>query len=232
MSILQQVTRPVLESESKTWQRQNFRSDDDQYIPVSIWLESSEGENELIGAIASLLQAYGFTIPGKINRAPGSSFFFFMARSEHGPEESLKNRKALEKDLQNQASPKNERRRRAASRLKTTLQKPPKKKTKKIVVIGSMLITAFLTGIGEGVGIYIMEHLKNPPPITQPVKPSLPHKHTNPHKKMGVKPQPPNAQIITVINLNTEDANSCHQTIKQQIDKSPEKTEIEPPPID
>lgn len=165
MSSLQQITTRVIESDSKHWQRQIFRSDDDLTIPVSIWLESNEGETDLISDIISLLQAYGFAVLEPITKAPGSSFISFRGKSINSSEETIKNKERLKSDLLGKTLPHATAKRKTVSKVKKGLAKRIRKKLGAVALIGTLFMGAgtiaghIIKGAGEEFGSYVVKNL-------------------------------------------------------------------------
>ena|SRR2546427_4760962 len=94
-TFLRQVT-PVALGEKEGF-RTAFASDDDLRLPVSIYLDSGEGSEEIIKSVAEVLRAYGFSNISRVYQAPGTFYIHFEAefktndrKAAHQSSEELK----------------------------------------------------------------------------------------------------------------------------------------------
>jgi hypothetical protein len=84
----------------------DFGSDDDLSMKVSIYLDSQEGSDEIVGNVAGVLQAYGFTRFKPVTQAPGSWFISIEVGFKNTEkEQARKSKQAMEEDLGKESLP-------------------------------------------------------------------------------------------------------------------------------
>lgn len=82
------------------WQRQTFKSDDDQSLLVSLYLDSNEGRAEVLRDVSDVLYAFGFTNFVRAEQAPGSWYVSIKVEfGKGGSEEAQHNKKQLKEAL-------------------------------------------------------------------------------------------------------------------------------------
>jgi hypothetical protein len=136
------------QSRQKELQRTRFASDDDLFLPVSIYLSSSEERQEIVDSVVGVLRAYGFSrIPG-VYQAPGSFFIYIRAGFESNNREAARQRQQeLKADLLKKKAPKTPRRQQAVSKLNQSLSERAKKKLGAIVIAGAVFLGTAVTDV-------------------------------------------------------------------------------------
>jgi hypothetical protein len=117
------------QSRQKEWQRTRFASDDDLFLPVSIYLSSGEEPRAIVDSVVEVLRAYGFSRIPRAYQAPGSFFIYIRAGFESNNREAARQRQQeLKADLLRKKAPKTPRRQHAVSKLNQSLSARAKKK--------------------------------------------------------------------------------------------------------
>jgi len=206
MSTLQQTVLPTRLGE-KEWLRTTFTPDEDLFIPVSIYLDSSEGSEQIIKDVADVLRAYGFTNIPSVNQAPGSFYIHFEAGFESKNREAARqSRKELKADLLSKKPPENPKRRRAVKKLNASLLKRTKKRLGAAVLAGVVFLGSALGGVVKDV-------VKDEIELQGPKVARL-------MDRIVAKELPPAV------------AAQFHKGVKDYIERSPHKVELPPPAKD
>jgi hypothetical protein len=210
MSLLQRTLSP-LESKQRTQLRTSFWSGDNFFIPVSIFLGSSLGASEILGDMIGVLRAYGFADISRISQAPGSFYIQFRAGFEsHDRDKALRRERELKADLVSKKLPKSPARRQAQAKLKESIRARAKRGFWTLLVAGSVMVG---TIIGDAAKDLVRDEMKSwvreeVPRVLQSLD------------RLVTKELPPGK------------AAQFHNYVNDHIRKSPEKTEIAPPPED
>jgi hypothetical protein len=189
--------------------RTTFASDDDFFLPVSIYLDSSEGVAEITTNVVEVLRAYGFTnIPG-IYQAPGSFYVHIEARFGSKDRQAARQCKTeLKTNLLSEKPPKDVKRRRAVKKLKGSLLSRAEKKLGTavlvgIVFLGGVLGDAFKDVLKDEVKTFAREH---GPKVAQELD-----------------------QWVAK-ELPSDVAAKIHALVREYIERAPNKLELPPPP--
>lgn len=198
-----QTVRPLAQDE-ENWLRTTFASDDDFVLPVSIYLDSSEGAAEIIEDVAEVLRAYGFSNIPRVYQAPGSFYIHIEAGFRSKDREAARQcKKELKADLLNKKPPKHVTRQRAVKKMRASLLRRARKKLGTLVLVG----VVFLGGVFRDVVKDEVEALarENVPKAAQGAD------------KWVAKELPANV------------AGKFHSLVREYIERSPDKTEAPPP---
>jgi hypothetical protein len=208
MATLQQTVRPAALRNEK-WLRTTFASDDDLFLPVSIYLDSREGSEEIIENVTEVLRAYGFSNIPRVNQAPGSFYIHIKAGFESKDREAARqSKKELKADLLSKKPPKNLKRQRSVKKLNASLLRRAQKRLGTAVLAGVVFLGSTLGGVIKDVvkdEIKILARERGPK-VAQKVD------------TVVAKELPPGV------------AAKFHRVVREYIERSPDKLELPPPP--
>ena len=203
-----QAVRPVAQGK-ENWLRTTFASDDDFILPVSIYLDSSEGAGEITENVAEVLRAYGFSNIPLVYQAPGSFYIHIEAGFKSKDREAARqSKKELKADLLSKIPPKNVKKQRAVKRLKASILRRTMKKVGTVILAGVVFMGGVLGGVAKDAVKNEIEALarEEGPKVTQKVD------------EWVAKELPPDV------------AARFHGLVREYIEKSPDKSELPPPP--
>jgi hypothetical protein len=206
MSTLLQ-TLPVAFSQKEAL-RTTFASDDDLFLPISIYLDSREGSKEIIEDIIEVVRAYDFNNISPVYQAPGSFYIHFKAGFKSDNHEAARqSKRELNADLLDKKPPAERKRRRTVKKLKGSFLRRARKKMGSAMLIGVVFVGSAIGGMAKDVAkdeikAFIEEQL---PRVAQKLD------------KVGAKELPPPL------------AAKFHEAIEYYITKSPDKSELHPP---
>jgi len=206
MNSLQDPFAPVAGADVNQDFTTKLASQDELFLPVSIYLESDEGRGEIVQNVVGVMRSYGFNLV-QWEEAPGTRYIHLRGKHADGDvEESRKSKRELKEDLLKKELPSHPRRRKAVEKLKKSLWSRSKKKIVTIIVAGAVYLGT-LSGdiVKDAIKDKAEEWLKNNgPQIAQ------------------------KADDLVVEELPPAIANQFHRAVKGYIDSSPKKTS---PPI-
>lgn len=203
-----QAVRPLAQGK-ENWLRTTFASDDDFVLPVSIYLDSSEGAAEIIANVAEVLRAYGFSNIPLVYQAPGTFYIHIEAGFRNKDREAARqSKRELKADLLSKTPPKNVKKQRAVKKLKTSILRRTMKKVKTVVLVGVIFMGGVLTDVGKDAVKNEIETLarEQGPKVTQKVD------------EWVAKELPPDV------------AARFHGLVREYIERSHDKSEVPPPP--
>lgn len=198
--------------ETKEWQHQIFKPDDDLVLPISIYLASSKGREEIIEGVVQAVSAYGFTKIVRTEQASGS-FFFRMEVGYESKDRHLArsqkirlNKALIEDDDSTDSTPEEHR---AVKKVKQSLRARLKKGLSAITIGSVLLFAGKIAGnAAEGA---VEDVLKDA------IKPAI----TKSIQKMDT---------FVAKELPPAQAQRFHKAVKNLIDNSKDKTTVNPPP--
>jgi hypothetical protein len=203
-----QVVTPAAQG-TEHWLRTTFASDDDFVLPVSIYLDSSEGAAEIIKNVAEVLRAYGFSNIPLVHQAPGSFYIHFEAGfGSKDREAARQSKKELKADLLSKTPPKNVKKQRAVKKLKGSILRRTMKKLKGVVLVGVVFMGGVLGGVAKDAVKDEIEALarEQGPQVTQKV------------------------DEWVAKELPADVAARFHGLVREYIERSSHKSELPPPP--
>jgi len=184
-------------------------SDDDLSLRVSMYLGSEEGSEEFVEDVAGLVRAYGFTNFVSMFRAPGS-FYFSMNVEYHSKDqqEARKNKDELEKDLIKDELPEEPEKAAAVKKVKQSFWSLSKKKVVGFVLFGTTFLGSAVMDLGKDKTKDLIEKelREQGPKVVRMV------------------------DGIAASALPAPAAKKFHEAVRSIVDKSPERTSVEPPP--
>ena len=190
---------------NKKWLRTNFPPDDDLFLPVSIYLDSSEGSAEMTKNVAEVLRAYGFNNIPRVYQAPGTFYIHFEAGfGSKDRKAARESKEELKADLLSKKPPKDLKKRRAVKKLNESVLRRAEKKLGTAIVAGVIFLGSIMGGV-----------------VTDLMKDDL---------KAWVVKQAPKADTFVAKELPPALATKFHTVVTKVIEESPHKSEVPPPP--
>lgn len=196
-------------TELKKTLRTTFSTDDDLFLPVSIYLDSSEERSEIIASVAEVLRAYGFSNFASMYQAPGSFYIHIEAGFDSKDRQVARKRKEeLKADLLSDKPSKHTARQRAVKKVKESLWKRAGKRLKTGVLFGTLFLGSVVGGVFKDV-------------IKDESEKWLEQQGPNLVQKLDA---------VVAKDLPLPLAHSFHTAVKGYIEKSPHKSPLEAPP--